>query len=193
MVRVGYVTYFQDYKCYDDLVYGKLKEEDLKQKTIYERSWGHATQGVMNFCAWLKRCFRNFHEFDYELLIYANTNIDANYNPYLDVSRTFNHDAGRNDEEVIHEERKPNNEHAIGNFDYDLVRDNAPYHANEGEDQYKEDRFEVIKYSFGLEKKYIAIKEYDYDDLTRTKEDACRAYQKIFRIMDEGWFVTRAE
>ncbi|GKF68940.1 hypothetical protein Tco_0198619, partial [Tanacetum coccineum] len=124
MVRVGYMTYFQDYEWYDNLVDEKLKEEALKQKAIYERSWGDATQGVMNFCAWLKRCFGNFHELDYELLVkleeywwkmndhecspfsnwrnhinkaYANTNIDANYNPYLDVSRTFNNHEERND------------------------------------------------------------------------------------------------
>nr|GFB85270.1 hypothetical protein [Tanacetum cinerariifolium] len=38
MVRVGYMTYFQDYKWYDDLVDGKLKGEALKQKAIYEGS-----------------------------------------------------------------------------------------------------------------------------------------------------------
>ncbi|GKA21573.1 reverse transcriptase domain-containing protein, partial [Tanacetum coccineum] len=185
MVRVGYVTYFQDYKCYDDLVDGKLKEETLKQKTIYERSWGHATQGVMNFYAWLKRCFGNFHKFDYELLVKLEE-CWWKMNDHEYVSRTFNHDAGRNDEEAIHEERNQNNEHGIGNFDYDLVRDNAPYHANKEEEQYKEDRFEVIKYSFGPVEKYIAIKECEYDDLTRTEEDTCHAYQKIFHIMDEG-------
>ncbi|GJS88806.1 hypothetical protein Tco_0771442, partial [Tanacetum coccineum] len=54
-------------------------------------------------------------------------------------------------------------------------------------------RFEMIKYSFGQEEEYVAIKEYEYDDLTRTSEDACNAYQEIFRNMDEGWLVTRAE
>nr|GEW57317.1 hypothetical protein [Tanacetum cinerariifolium] len=53
--------------------------------------------------------------------------------------------------------------------------------------------FEMIKYSFGQEEEYIATKEYEYDDLTRTNEDACRAYQEIFRSMDEGWVVTRAK
>ncbi|GJV32870.1 hypothetical protein Tco_1393270 [Tanacetum coccineum] len=53
----GYMTYFQDYEWYDNLIEGKLKEKALKQKAIYEESWGNATQGVMEFCAWLKRCF----------------------------------------------------------------------------------------------------------------------------------------
>ncbi|GJR88302.1 hypothetical protein Tco_0212313 [Tanacetum coccineum] len=63
---------------------------------------------------------------------YAKTNINANYNPYLDVSRTFNNHAGKNDEETIREERKPNDDH--GNFDNNLVRDNVHYHASEEEE-----------------------------------------------------------
>ncbi|GJT93409.1 hypothetical protein Tco_1082254 [Tanacetum coccineum] len=38
MVRVGYTTYFQDYKWYDELTDGSLKDEALKQKAIYEKS-----------------------------------------------------------------------------------------------------------------------------------------------------------
>ncbi|GJX32509.1 hypothetical protein Tco_0242364 [Tanacetum coccineum] len=60
---------------------------------------------------------------------YANTNIDANYNPYQDVSRTFSN----------HEERKPNDDDDIGNLDYGLVQDNASYHTNEEEERYKGD------------------------------------------------------
>ncbi|GKE44250.1 hypothetical protein Tco_1471534 [Tanacetum coccineum] len=48
-------------------------------------------------------------------------------------------------------------------------------------------RFEMIKYSFGQDEVYVAIKEDKYDDLARTSEDACRAYQEIFRMVDEGW------
>ncbi|GJW46387.1 hypothetical protein Tco_0078033 [Tanacetum coccineum] len=88
MVRVGFMTYFQDYEWYDELTDSSLKEEALKQKAIYEKSWGGASQS---------------------------------------------------------------------------------------------------------EEEYVAIKEYEYDDSTRTNEDACRAYQEIFRNMDEGWLVTRAE
>ncbi|GJX92863.1 hypothetical protein Tco_0347449 [Tanacetum coccineum] len=43
------------------------------------------------------------------------------------------------------------------------------------------------------ESQYVAVKEDEYDDLTITRKEACRAYQEIFRIMDEGWMVTRAE
>ncbi|GKC19058.1 hypothetical protein Tco_1021208, partial [Tanacetum coccineum] len=54
-------------------------------------------------------------------------------------------------------------------------------------------RFEMIKYSFGQDEEYVAVKEDEYDNLARTNDDACRAYQEIFRMMDEGWMVTRAE
>ncbi|GJS71742.1 hypothetical protein Tco_0704583 [Tanacetum coccineum] len=52
----------------------------------------------------------------------------------------------------------------------------------------KNRRFEMIKYSFGHEEEYVAIKEYEYDELTRTNDDACHAYREIFRNIDEGWF-----
>nr|GEX90977.1 hypothetical protein [Tanacetum cinerariifolium] len=54
-------------------------------------------------------------------------------------------------------------------------------------------RFEMIKYSFGQEEEYDAIKKYEYNVLTRTNEDACHAYQEIFRNIDEGWLVKRTE
>ncbi|GKA88600.1 hypothetical protein Tco_0810364 [Tanacetum coccineum] len=48
-------------------------------------------------------------------------------------------------------------------------------------------RFKMIKYSFGDDEEYVAVKEDEYDDLKSTSKDACRAYQKTFHIMDEGW------
>nr|GEX76396.1 hypothetical protein [Tanacetum cinerariifolium] len=111
----------------------------------------------------------------------------------------------------LKKKREPNNDHGIGNLDYDLVRDNASYHTNEEKEQENEDRckllgnprqepsvceirrFEMIKYSLGLAENYVAIKECEYNDLTRSKDDACHGYQEIFRIMNEGWFITREE
>ncbi|GKB49432.1 hypothetical protein Tco_0900185 [Tanacetum coccineum] len=40
-------------------------------------------------------------------------------------------------------------------------------------------RFKMIKYSFGQDEEYVAVKEDEYDDLARTSEDACRANQEI--------------
>ncbi|GKA27058.1 hypothetical protein Tco_0713226 [Tanacetum coccineum] len=47
-------------------------------------------------------------------------------------------------------------------------------------------RFEMIKYSFGQDEEYVAVKEDEYKDLTSTSE-ACQAYQEIFHMMDEWW------
>ncbi|GJS39648.1 hypothetical protein Tco_0564691 [Tanacetum coccineum] len=47
--------------------------------------------------------------------------------------------------------------------------------------------FEMIKYSFGQDEECVAVKENEYEDLTSTSKDACRAYQEIYRMMDEGW------
>ncbi|GJW12964.1 hypothetical protein Tco_1578791 [Tanacetum coccineum] len=54
-------------------------------------------------------------------------------------------------------------------------------------------RYVMIKYSFEDDEKYVAIKEDEYNDSTSTNEEACRAYQEIFRKMDEGWMITRDE
>ncbi|GKA05498.1 hypothetical protein Tco_0684618 [Tanacetum coccineum] len=69
MVRVGCMTYFQDYKWYDELTDGKLKEEALTHKARIEESWGKATPRVMKFCEWLKNSFENFKELDYDVLV----------------------------------------------------------------------------------------------------------------------------
>ncbi|GJZ27400.1 hypothetical protein Tco_0571653, partial [Tanacetum coccineum] len=47
-------------------------------------------------------------------------------------------------------------------------------------------RFEMIKHSFGQDEEYVVVKEDEYDDFARTRDDACRPYQEIFRMMDEG-------
>nr|GEZ59940.1 hypothetical protein [Tanacetum cinerariifolium] len=44
-------------------------------------------------------------------------------------------------------------------------------------------RLKMIKYSFGDGEEYVVVKENEYDDLTSTSKDACRAYQEIFRMV----------
>ncbi|GKD66706.1 hypothetical protein Tco_1308814 [Tanacetum coccineum] len=51
-------------------------------------------------------------------------------------------------------------------------------------------RYMMIKYSFNDDEEYVAVKEDEYDDLIVTRKEACRAYQKIFQIIGEGWKVT---
>ncbi|GKB53643.1 hypothetical protein Tco_0904396, partial [Tanacetum coccineum] len=109
-------------------------------------------------------------------------------------------------EESINQEKESSNkgelnkskDDDIGYLDNYLVNRNALF--NEEEERWckllrisyvkppvcKIERFEVIKYSFGPDEKYVAIKEYEHDDSARTKEDVCHAYQEIFRKMDEG-------
>ncbi|GJW50959.1 hypothetical protein Tco_0092310 [Tanacetum coccineum] len=50
-------------------------------------------------------------------------------------------------------------------------------------------RYMMIKYSFNDDEEYVAVKDDEYDDLTVTRKEACRAYQEIFQIVDEGWMV----
>ncbi|GKA22300.1 hypothetical protein Tco_0708262, partial [Tanacetum coccineum] len=54
-------------------------------------------------------------------------------------------------------------------------------------------RFEMVKYSFKNDEEYVAIKENECNDLTNTSEEAIYAYQEIFRMMEEGWMVTRTK
>ncbi|GJR97193.1 hypothetical protein Tco_0269367 [Tanacetum coccineum] len=49
---------------------------------------------------------------------------------------------------------------------------------------YQIKRYKMIKYSFNNEEEYVAVKENEYDNLTITSEEACRAYQEIFQMMD---------
>ncbi|GJZ78734.1 reverse transcriptase domain-containing protein [Tanacetum coccineum] len=48
---------------------GKLKDETLALKAKIEGSRGYATLGVLKFCKWLKSCFENFYEIEYEVLV----------------------------------------------------------------------------------------------------------------------------
>ncbi|GKD41883.1 hypothetical protein Tco_1266528, partial [Tanacetum coccineum] len=54
-------------------------------------------------------------------------------------------------------------------------------------------RFEMMKYSFDADDEYVAIKEHEHFNHSRTNIDACQAYRELFHIMDEGWIVTKAK
>ncbi|GJR06802.1 hypothetical protein Tco_0529786 [Tanacetum coccineum] len=47
-------------------------------------------------------------------------------------------------------------------------------------------RYMMIKYSFNNDEEYVAVKEDEYENLTITREEACRAYQEIFWKIDKG-------
>nr|GEV99576.1 putative reverse transcriptase domain-containing protein [Tanacetum cinerariifolium] len=159
---------------YNDLMDSSLKEKALKQKAIYEKSWGDATQSE----CWSKinehECspFTNWR--DHIRRPYANVN--TTYDPYLD---------GRNGRECNDcDTQEKEEQHKEGRRDlFDDPAQKLPV--------YKVRRFEMIRYSFGQEEVYVDVKEYEYDDLTRTNDYACHAFQEIFRNMDERQDVPR--
>ncbi|GKD87886.1 hypothetical protein Tco_1359040 [Tanacetum coccineum] len=153
---------------YDELADGKLKDETLELKAKIEGSWGDATLEVIKFYGWLKSCFKNFHELDYEVLVklqecwwkvnaheitpftrmenfrrgpYANTKIEWASNPHLDVNRIFGRDYEASNVDCTQE----NHGHK---------GDPIPKPSN-----CKVRRFEMMKYSFDDDEEYITIKE----------------------------------
>ncbi|GKF30261.1 hypothetical protein Tco_0100059, partial [Tanacetum coccineum] len=80
-------------------------------------------------------------------------------------------------EDTIHDHEERENEERCELFDY--PRQETPVCNIR--------RSEMIKYSFGQDEEYVAVKEHEYDDLTSTNEGACHTYQEIFHRMDEGW------
>ncbi|GJR80803.1 hypothetical protein Tco_0151588 [Tanacetum coccineum] len=196
MVRVGSMTYFQDHIWYDELADGKLNDETLALKAKIEGSWGDVTPGVVKFCRWLKSCFENFHELEYEILIklqecwwkvnaheiapftrmdnfrrgpYANIKTEWESNPYLDINRTFGRDYEGNNICCTQE-----NQGHMGNP--------IPEPSN-----YKVKRFEMMKYSFDEDEEYITIKESEY---LKHLKDSLDAYRELLHLINEGWVVT---
>nr|GFA54306.1 hypothetical protein [Tanacetum cinerariifolium] len=104
------------------------------------------------------------------------------------------------DDESRYERRKPWNVYNDTNHDHEYEMDHK---VNKRQEICSNEthnlpvcnitRFKMIKYSFGYDKEYVAVKEDEYEDFISTSKDACRAYQEIFRMMDEGLMVTRDE
>ncbi|GKA05528.1 hypothetical protein Tco_0684648 [Tanacetum coccineum] len=93
------------------------------------------------------------------------------YDPYLDINRIFVRNYEENNAGNIQDNKKEHHDPSICN-----VR-----------------RFKMIKYSFDANEEYVAIKEHERLDHSRTNIDACQAYRELFRIMDVGWLVTKAK
>ncbi|GJT50916.1 hypothetical protein Tco_0977073 [Tanacetum coccineum] len=53
-------------------------------------------------------------------------------------------------------------------------------------------RFEMMKYLFEADEEYVAIKELEHINHSKTNMDARYAYRELFRKMDDGWLMTRA-
>ncbi|GJU12773.1 hypothetical protein Tco_1135169 [Tanacetum coccineum] len=48
-------------------------------------------------------------------------------------------------------------------------------------------RYKMIKYSFKDEEEYVTVKEVRINNLYSIGQRACRSYQEIFRMINEGW------
>ncbi|GJQ90656.1 hypothetical protein Tco_0001795 [Tanacetum coccineum] len=155
---------------------------------------------------------------DYEHTTYIETDVNPNQNTFNNVCQIFKDRSGMTNEDAIQSNQEWFDEHEpmeddddISDLDDYLITSDAPYHVNEEEKKFKERRskllgipykkpptfrskkFEVIKYSLGPVKEYVAIKEHEYDIWIRTKENVSQVCEEIFLKKDEGWTVTRTK
>ncbi|GJV67998.1 hypothetical protein Tco_1483507 [Tanacetum coccineum] len=160
---------------------------------------GRRDSRVIKFCRWLKSCFENFHELEYEVLVklqecwwkvnaheiapftrmenfgwgpYANMKTEWPSYPYLYDNCIF----GR-EYEAINVGCTQENQGHMG--------DPIPEPSN-----CKVRRFEMMKYSFDDDEEYIIIKESEYLNYLK---DSLDAYRELLRLINEGWVVTTPE
>ncbi|GJR81293.1 hypothetical protein Tco_0152078 [Tanacetum coccineum] len=127
------------------------------------------TPGVMKLCAWLKGSFENFHEPNYDVLVKLEEccwKVNAH-----EVAFTRWENYGQGSYANAKTKRA-----------YDAYLDINRIFG----------RFEMIKYSFDAKDEYVAIKEHECYDQSKTNIDTFQAYRELFRIMDEGWLITKA-
>ncbi|GKA20827.1 hypothetical protein Tco_0700816 [Tanacetum coccineum] len=180
------MIYFEDYEWHDSLEDGELKDKALTNKAILDGSVN--VEEKLSQDAW--RHYSLIDEWkDYENTTYIKTDVDSNYNFYLNECRIFNNHARTNNDDEIQENIECFDEHESMKDDDDDIRDLSdflilnkdPYYANEEEERSKErqckllgipykkpstcksEKFKVVKYSFGPTEEYVAIKEYEYD------------------------------
>ncbi|GKC18559.1 hypothetical protein Tco_1020709 [Tanacetum coccineum] len=79
---------------------------------------------------------------NYEHTSQIETDVNSNYNPYLDVSIIFETRAGTNYDDTI--QTKGDNDNDIEDLDDYLVRDDAPFIINEEGERFKEKRCKLL-------------------------------------------------
>ncbi|GJY24558.1 hypothetical protein Tco_0398216 [Tanacetum coccineum] len=138
IIRIGNTIHFQGCEWYEGLKDGELKEEALKEKAILEGSWGHENRKGMNLCAWLKQCFRNYHELDHKLL----TMLQKYWWGIKDEeeSRTTNDDDAVQADQgwFDNHEAMEDNDDDIRDLDDYLVHNDAPFIVEEEDGSSKE-------------------------------------------------------
>nr|GEX46170.1 hypothetical protein [Tanacetum cinerariifolium] len=163
------MTYFKNYKWYEGLEDGDLKDEALKGKAILE---DHGDMRIEK-----ERIFALEEEESSE---------DA-WNNYL--PNDDNDVIQANQEWFDDHEPMEGDDDNIRDLDDYLILNNASYYIDEEEEGFKErkrkllgmpyekqptsksKKFDLIKYSLGSAEEYVAIKEYEYDIWVRTKEN----------------------
>ncbi|GKD25135.1 hypothetical protein Tco_1231349 [Tanacetum coccineum] len=188
MIRVGNMTYFQNYEWYEGLEDGDLKDEALIEKNTSSKDHGD---------------MRIEKERIFTLEEESREDAWSNYLPNDD------NDAIQANQERFDDNEPIEDDDDIGDLDDYLIPQDASYYADKEEEifkkrkskllgipyeklpTFKSEKFEVIKYSLGPAKEYVAIKEYEYDSWVQTEENMSDVYQEIFRKKDEGWSVTR--
>ncbi|GJV14964.1 hypothetical protein Tco_1360287 [Tanacetum coccineum] len=186
VIQIGDEIYFESYEWYKNLEDGELKDEALNSKAILEESINMEEESSDNSRT---HCSPIGEWEDFERGNHIGSDVNSNYNPYLDVSRKFNYRVGtnndyetqENEERFVEHELMGDDDDDIGDFEDYLIRKDPPYYVNEEEENSKERRckllgipyvkpptckskkFEVVKYSFEPAEEYVAIKEYEYD------------------------------
>ncbi|GKA71868.1 hypothetical protein Tco_0778084 [Tanacetum coccineum] len=96
-------------------------------------------------------------------------NFFTTYDPHLDINSIFSiHNNASNMSNVQEKER--------------CERCNLFNNTAHNASICKIRRFEMIKYSFGQDEEYVAIKECKYDDLTKTNDDVMRAIHSLIFV-----------
>ncbi|GKA93188.1 hypothetical protein Tco_0815174 [Tanacetum coccineum] len=188
VIRKGDMIYFESYEWYENLKEGELKDEALNSKAIFEGSKEVDEEPSDN----ARTHYSPSDEWeDFEHANHIGADANSNYNPYLDVSKIFNHGAGTNNEQFDEHELIVNDDDDIGDLGDYLIKKDSPYCLNKEEERSKERRckllgipyvksptckskkFEVVKYSFrpaeGRSSRNQRNTEYDIWGLERRK------------------------
>ncbi|GJW40126.1 hypothetical protein Tco_0065971, partial [Tanacetum coccineum] len=191
-----------DARGYDEVELADEESSDSKDENEVSKFFRIKTN-VFDFETPLCRAFKNFNyllQIDPDVL----TNDIERFKTYKDYK-----------DDWIYEWNKDNGQPvARGTMDivmeetYHIVGNALPYQDFEWYESLKDGKLKkealknkaimkgiIVKIMSQLiqDEEYVAVKENEYDDSKSTSEDACRTYQEIFHMMDEGWMVTRAE
>ncbi|GJU24833.1 hypothetical protein Tco_1163454 [Tanacetum coccineum] len=122
---------------------------------------------------------------------HSNNNADSFFKPYLDAHEKNNICTIKTGSD---EHRPKAHDCNIDKSDDIFFCNNAPHLFNEEDERLNEgvcksEKFEVIRYSLGPSKEYIAISTCDYDTWKRTEGIVSSVYHEIFRKKNKGWLV----